>query len=410
MKNDFVYNENSVRQIEYLVPRLKYSVLPTKIVKWLENFDDEDRIHAMDILQVFEYVPFAEFMYRLDSHLKELLRLIPINDKIIIIPFGKVGKSGTLVTYPLRNTKAYKSRESQICLTHDLQNIEDPFTYKHIIFLDDFIGSGNTFLTEFTLPAIQNFIMANNIQSLFILSVIIMTEGKQKIESRYPTIKIFADERHKVFNKTHSPFVAFEKDTLIKMQNFNTKYGKNIPADYKKSIYLPHLGYDNSESLVSFFHGTPNNTLPIIYGHHHWTPLFPRSAAVRMKDAIKLKKEIAYSIGICTRLNINIYNRNILSILSPDELAVLFLKGKGYENIFLCQILGLSREELLNIYLVLLRKKCIEKNYITLTNKAILILKKLKKEYFKERIRNENETNLLIKNTLYLPQLFNGNT
>ena len=39
MKTNFDYNENSVRQIEYLLPRLKYSVLPTKIVKWLENFD-----------------------------------------------------------------------------------------------------------------------------------------------------------------------------------------------------------------------------------------------------------------------------------------------------------------------------------------------------------------------------------
>jgi len=139
MKTNFDYNENSVRQIEYLLPRLKYSLLPTKIVKWLENFDDKDRDYAMDILRVFEYIPFSEFMSRLDSILKELLRHIPINEKIIIFPFGKLGKSGTLVTYPLRNTKAYYTRRLQICLTHDLKYINNPSTYKHIIFIDDFI-------------------------------------------------------------------------------------------------------------------------------------------------------------------------------------------------------------------------------------------------------------------------------
>src|SRR5690606_35318656 len=137
------------------------------------------------------------------------------------------------------------------------------------------------------------------------------------------------------FNIKHSPFVAFKKGTLEKIGVFNLKYGKNIPANEKKSNYLPHLGYTDSERLISFFYGTPNNTLPIIYGHHHWTPLYPRNAGVRMEDAKKLKKEIAYSIGICNRLNINIYNKNILSLLSPDELLVLSLKQKKFENIFL---------------------------------------------------------------------------
>src|SRR5690606_16095933 len=136
MKTDFIYNEHSVRQIEYLLPRLKYSVLPTKIVKWLENFENTDRESAMDILRVFEYIPFAEFMYRLDSLLNELLKTIPKDEKLIIFPYGKVGKSGTLVTYPLKNTKSFKNRESQICLTHDLINIEDPSSYKHLVFLD----------------------------------------------------------------------------------------------------------------------------------------------------------------------------------------------------------------------------------------------------------------------------------
>src|SRR5690606_37255387 len=170
------------------------------------------------------------------------------------------------------------------------------------------------------------------------------------------------------------------------------------------------LGYTDSESLISFFYGTPNNTLPIIYGHHHWTPLYPRNAGVRMEDAKKLKKEIAYSIGNWNRLNINIYNKNILSLLSPDELLVLSLKQKKFENIFLCQILGITKFELNEILITLKNKKHLEQNYVTLTNTGIAILNDLKKGYLKENIRKENDINLTIKNTLYLPQTFDGKT
>lgn len=425
MKNDFVYNENSVRKIEYLLPRLKYSVLPTKIVKWLENFEVNDREHAMDILRVFEYIPFAEFMYRLDSLLKELFKTIPKNEKIIIFPFGKIGKSGTLVTYPLKNTKTYYSRRLEICLTHDLKYINNPSKYKHLIFLDDFIGSGNTFIKEFALPEVQNFVTTNKIESLFILSAIIMNQGKQKIEASYPSIKIYADERHKLFDKNHSPFKVFKKNCFAQIKKIALRYGNKIPVNRPPNLYQP-MGYDNSESSVSFFHGTPNNTLPIIWGSDkNWMPLFPREPDLRMSEAKKLKKEIGYYLSIADKLNINLIVANeLLSIIDDKRtkkikvlreqnhaaITVLFLLEKKYENIFISQILSLTREELKYIFYELKNKGLVKSDYKTITNTGFVILDKLSKLSKKERIRNETQCNLTIKNTLYLPQTFDGMT
>lgn len=424
MNSSFTYNENSVRQIEYLVPRLKYSVLPTKIVKWLENFDEKDRDYAMDLLRVFEYIPFAEFMSRLDSILKELLINIPKDEKIIIFPFGKLGKSGILVTYPLRNTNSFKSRKSQISLTQDLKNLNNPTSYKHIIFLDDFIGSGNTFLKHFINPEVNNFISSNNIKSLFILSAIIMNEGKEKIHKSFPYIKIFADERHKLFNKVHSPLKVFKRGSLNEIQKIALAYGNKIPVNRPPTLYQP-MGYDNSESLISFFHCTPNNTLPIFWGDKNWIPLFPREADTRMSEAKKLKKEIVYYLSICEKLNLNLTVANELLDKRVDKrsqkikllrqqnhaaITVLFLKERKYENIFICQILGLTREELKYIFYELRNKQLIKRDYQTITVDGYELLKELNRISKKEKIRNETENNLAIKKTLYLPQTFSGVT
>jgi len=47
---DFLLNKKNLQKIEWLLPRLKYSVLPLKIIEWLENFDNKDRDNALDFI------------------------------------------------------------------------------------------------------------------------------------------------------------------------------------------------------------------------------------------------------------------------------------------------------------------------------------------------------------------------
>lgn len=424
MKSKYDYSEIGVRKIEFLIPRLKYSVYPTKLIQWLENFEEKDIESAIDLLRVFEYIPFPEFMSRLDSLLKEVLKLIPINEKIIIFPYGKVGKSGTLVTYPLRNTSTYKKRKNDIFLTHDYQNIENPSNFKHIIFLDDFVGTGKTFCDEFENSGISNWLDKNRIKNIFLLSTIIMTEGKNKINALFPDIKIISDVRNKLFDEVGSPFNAFDRDTYKRIKRFAEKYGNRLIVGRPPNQFQA-LGYGESQSAVAFFHGTPNNSLSIIWGSNKdWCALFPRSADVRMTEARKLKKDIAYYLSICEKLGINLYigsdliekrtdkrtaNTRLLRAQSHAAVTLLFLLNKGYENLFICQILGITREELKYIYYELVNKDLVNKRY-EITIQGQILLKKLSAVTNRERIRNETENNLTIKKYLYLPKLFKGLT
>lgn len=417
MPHSFTYNDQTIIKIGNLLPRLKFSVQPIDLIKWLQNFEKNEVDLAIDLLSVYEYIPFNEFMVRLDDLLKEILSGIPKDDNIIIFPFGKVGKSGTLVTYPLRKTITFDERKDNILLTHDFKHIDNPSKYNRIIFLDDFIGSGKTFCMEYSKNTqIKDWIEQNSIENIYILSTIIMTEGKKYIKNRFPYIDIFSEERNKIFNKEHSPLSIFKN--TIQIEKTSLKYGQKL---YKRNP----LGYSNSQSLVSFFHGTPNNTLPIIWsGNRGWKSLFPRFPDIRMDKARAFKKEIAFYLGICNKIGIDLYSGMSIIKEKQDKLvrdikyntklnhsivALVFLKNMNYQDLIICHLLGITRQELFEINEEAQKIGLLDKsNSLTIT--GLHFFKKLKEVTKRENFRKETEYSLRVKNTLYIPNQFNGMT
>ncbi|MDN3692178.1 hypothetical protein QWZ06_07835 [Chryseobacterium tructae] len=438
MGGNFEFNRENVRQVELLLPKLKYSVLPTDIIKWLENFEDKDIPHALDILKVFEYIPFNEFMNRINSLLRKIYEMIPIGERAIIFPYGKVGKSGTLVTYPLRHTNSYKkrgykavtsglfprkSKQDYDIITHDLKNISNPDDFQHIIFLDDFIGSGNTFLKAIEEKETEEWLKVNKLKKYFLLSSIIMEEGEQKILKDFPfDLIIKSEKRYKAFHPKNSIFNLFKNNQEI--SKLIKTYGNEIYVNYNPPTKTP-LGYDDSESLISFFHGTPNNTFPIIWGDNKWYPLFPRKAERRISDASKFKRTIKYYLLLCEKLGIDIIegkkkidgftdHRKDETIIRKEQnhavVALLYLKNRGLENIFICQLLGLTLDELHDVYIEAKNKGLIGIGYKDITNKGLELLKGLRNLSRKFSIREETEKNFLIKeeNSIYIPYTFMG--
>lgn len=419
MGHQYELNKTTITKIGNLLPRLKHAVEPIKLINWLENFDEDEVDLAIDLLSVYEYIPFNEFIFRLNDLLRELFRKIPKGEKIIIFPYGKVGKSGTLVTYPLKNTNAFKEREKDILLTHDYEYIKTPTIYNHFIFLDDFIGSGKTFCKVYSKQnSIKNWITNNQIKHVYILATIVMAEGKKYINDRFKDVTIIAEERNKIFNKDLSPLKLF--GSLNEIESVAIKHGKKILKRFSR-------GYDKSEALVSYFHCTPNNTLPIIwYNNDNWISLFPRFADIRMKQAKSFKKEIAFYLGVCNRLGIDIYTGKEILEKKQDRLvrkikhntkldhsiiALLFLIKDNHDDIIICHLLGITSEELKETYEEAKKLNLInDRNEIT--NIGISFLKELKEKTNQENFKKETKYSLRVKHEhkLYIPDQFNGMT
>lgn len=413
----YSFDNKTSRRIEELLPRLKYSVLPNKIIRWLENFQESEIELAIDLLSVFEYIPFNEFMSRLNELLFEILKDIPIGEKIIIFPYGKVGKSGTLVTYPLKNTTAYSRRKYDLLITHDLEMLEDIRDYNHIIFIDDFIGSGKTFIEEFIkVQRFENWIDNSLFKNIFLLSAVMMEEGKAAIETAFfSRVQIHAEVRSKIFLSGKSPLTIFLK-SLLPLKTIASRYGSGMnPAN--------PLGFDNGQSLISFFHGTPDNTLPIIWEHNKWFAIYPRDPKIRMDEASNFKKDIAFYISIFNRLGIDLFTgKSIIekiddrykrissnsSNTSHSIVALLHLKEKRYDNLLICYILGITRIELKRIYLESKMKGLIDLNY-ELSPNGYKFLEDLKKAVNNDEFRQDSNKNLIPKDNLYVPNMFGGN-
>ncbi|MFL0152769.1 hypothetical protein V2632_15995, partial [Tenacibaculum maritimum] len=251
---------------------------------------------------------------------------------------------------------------------------------------------------------------------VYLLSTITMMEGKKYISNRFSNITIKSEIRNKIFDKNLSPLTIFGNTEDIK--NIATKHGKKL--NKKEPI-----GFSNSQSLVSYFHCTPNNTLPIIWSEKkQWNPLFPRFAGIRMDEARKFKQGIAFYIGICNKLKIDLFTGKSIIKKKQDKLvreikhnnkldhsviALLFLKKQGYDNIIISHLLGLTRVELYEIYIEGIKLNFINKQY-EITINGIQFLKELKEKTNPENFRKETKYNLRVKSESYIPIQLNGLT
>lgn len=428
-KTSLKIDRSLVKKIENLLPRLKYSITPFKIIKWLENFEEEDIPFIQDLILAFEYIPFIEMQYRLGEQLDGLLKDIPrLTDRILFIPFGDYGKSSFLVTYPLKNTTAFKQATNKRKKSTYREHFSYSFNFKdetvdentHIVFIDDFVGSGDSFITAYN-ETYSDWIRDNRIDNVYLLSVIIMKQGETNIDKQlHKSINIFAERRENVFNGQNPLFKIFKNEYRLKKVNY--KYGKDI---YTSVGEFNPWGYGKSGALIAFDHGTPNNTLPIIWGETQrigektqvWHPLYPRWSTKRMQEAKKFKKDISFYLGILNRLQLDVFvtatynldglKRKYNRKLDFSNIAIMKLKKDMYNDIMTCQLLGITQTELEEIYSTLRKKKYLDLNNI-LTALGTLFLSKLEAKARQVKFRQDRPENFNMKNIQYIPISFGG--
>ena len=135
---------------------------------------------------------------------------------------------------------------------------------KNLVLIDDFVGSGDTFISWYN----ENKDTLANFKNVIYAVLITLDKGIRKIEEKTAvrTITPFRlNDSDRVFQGRS--FSSQEKDDLRHMIE---KYKKRLPEKY---IY----GYDDSQLLISFDDNIPNNSLSILRsGKTGWTPLIKR--------------------------------------------------------------------------------------------------------------------------------------
>lgn len=148
---------------------------------------------------------------------------------------------------------------------------------KNIIFLDDIVGSGDTFI-DFIHRISSELPDLIGERNLYLFSLFNLEKGTEKITDFSNNLEwdievINKKAEKKVFdNLTIYP----EEDLKLKHKKVIKKYEDLLVGDKSEKIYA--MGYKRSSSTVAFFYNTPNNTLSVFWKSKgdDWYPIFPR--------------------------------------------------------------------------------------------------------------------------------------
>jgi len=406
-----------------------------QVISWLENFEENEVLLALDFLFYLEYISFPELQLRLESQLKSLEKYFGSEQKYLLVPYAKYPKSNDIVMYLISKCPTYAKldNEQRVDITLDIEKY--PFKEKYpfderppfkdnrvvLVYVDDFIGSGKSFDKWHKKNNIANIFGANfNIhEEQAIVAAIIMEDGSQFMKFFYSDIKVFAEFRSKIFSRTNSPFNLVGNRS--EMRSLCLKYGKEISTRFirpNKVLYDP-FGFEKSEALVAFDYGTPNNSLSIIWGDANWKPIFPRSAKSRMKKSSEIKSEASFYLGLMDKLNIN-FNDDInmdigddinITLSVRDDHAILvylILADMHYSNLQVCQVLGITLSELKKIVSNAHKKKLVNiKGGIT--RNGTKLLNKLKKNSNIYKFRENDKLEIRDKK-IFVPKTFRNLT
>src|SRR6478672_3453677 len=351
LRNQLKLTETMLRSIEYVLPKLKYSVYINQIVRWLENFEETEVDNALDFLFFLEYITFSELQIRLNEQLEKIDNYFSSEKRFVLVPFAEYPKSNDIVLYLISKCPSFDRlrKQSRIQITADLSHFKIT-SDSVLIFVDDFIGTGNSFNKWYKTNDVDDLYNLNPCPSAeqAILAAIIMEDANLFLRHQYPEMVIFGEFRKKIFSKDFSPFNL--SGNRFEMKQLCLKYGVSLRAP---------LGYGKSESLVAFDYGTPNNSLSIIWSDRDWSPIFPRLSRSRMKKASEIKNEAAFYYGLMNKLKITFdddievgtseKSEKLTSREDHSILVYLVLTERLYYPIQICQILGITLLELNNI-------------------------------------------------------------
>lgn len=235
--------------------------------EWFAQIPDKDKQTTLVLLNNLKYYSRQTVNQWLQTLHMELCSHENVSEDNTIFAFIKSldGKTNSSNDY-WTEYKAINEINKQICF-EDITSINDKqWGYiENIVFIDDFSGSGKSFIDE--LKKCPDRYVGKKV---FFIAVNIMAVASEKINEyanaqNIDVTLIFAETQGKAFESDY-----FEDNEAAKDQICSMSALFHIPS-------REQCGYEDSQSLIAFYNNTPNNTLGFIrYDTDEYKSIFPR--------------------------------------------------------------------------------------------------------------------------------------
>ncbi|MBL9144021.1 MAG: hypothetical protein JNM99_10115 [Verrucomicrobiaceae bacterium] len=287
-----------------------------KVDRWLSNFKGEatavemERLHAMHLLAQHIFIGRREideclrvlFEERIaypfvQKHKDSLRTADAVNEALQrhlcattrFVGMGNPAESGTSLLYRFRQVnrlplKVFSTPCDAVEITADetthdkVAVLLEPPELNHLIFLDDFCGSGTqaTRRVKKLVKALRSHQKSVRVSYFLLFST---QSGLDALESS----GLFDEVRPViVFDEDYKAFCSASHYYRSALNNISREVAEQTMEHYgKKLVENPDdaLGFGECQLLMSFEHNTPNNTLPVIWADQPeipWHAIFPR--------------------------------------------------------------------------------------------------------------------------------------
>lgn len=400
------YDEAFVTKIEQTIARFESRVSFQDVLHWLSNFCEMDRDVALSLLNYVNFYTSDRILSSLSSSLKEIKQIYPKNVRFLAVRKIKKnqmnahmgGQSGDLISYYVKkviealNLKTYYSVIEEM----ELPRYANKTTY-HFILVDDFSGSGDTILDYYDyikdkLPKIC---------TISVLTIGYMNQAYLRLCEKFDYC--FGEKIIPVFDDI-SGLAWLNKFKTDEYRLLAFKYGNQLYDS--KTGNITAFGYKDSQALLAFEYGTPNNTLPIIWANPaegsliEWTPIFPRNAATRIENYLRNKRGLYRWIAYASEANLFNQSKPTYKFNNIRNFLVLLLISKHKSEFVICNTLSIGLEEFAEI-----TEECRQYRLLDSVNNLTFQGEMFIRRYNKDAA---NANNLSFCKTTYIPKTFNG--
>ncbi len=253
------------------------------ITPWLDQFEIPDLYLAEHILRRMRYVGFTEFEEWLQREVagllaeierrrgKEAVAIFPVAKPFInVFNADKEAKppndSAGRIAHSLKNL--LRSPPQHVELTPRLESMRSR-KVRHIIFVDDFIGTGNRFIEswkETVHPSVKAW-CSRGWCKVWLIAFAAHASGVRRIIRR---VRPLVKERIRIHLEIGRTFFDENDNLKAVLENYGERVGRPKGA----------WGYGNLASPIIFQHGCPNNVSEILWKSGvgpkkmRWQPLF----------------------------------------------------------------------------------------------------------------------------------------
>lgn len=295
-----------------------------KVTEWLENFDnEEEKMHAVFLLSNFMYFSAPQIKQLLISAFRDIYKypiienirkqnnntLDPnfiesefkkIKDSTLFLGIGNVSESGIHLLYKFRQENKlpktiFQENEKPLYIERDGEIISNYGDRNHIVYFDDFAGSGSQAISygRENLSKIRKAFPNATISYILLFST---TRGIEAIRASRLFDKVDCvveiDNSFRLFDTNSRYFkemnILINREVLLDICKKHGKVLMRIIGERlgHQDVFAEHfaeahaLGFGNCQLLIGFEHNVPDNTLPIIWFNEDesiWTPFFGRA-------------------------------------------------------------------------------------------------------------------------------------